>query len=62
MPKVRFIKHGWGHAPGDEAEYLEDFVSCMEQEGVAVRVDEQPKVERAVPPAPAKVETANVKR
>lgn len=61
MPKVRFIKHGWGHEPGDVAEYLEDFVSCMEQEGVAVRVDEQPTVERAVAPE-AKKETAQLKR
>lgn len=62
MPKARFIAHGWGHAPGDVVELPETFVACMEQEGVAVRVDDQPKVERAVPPAPAKVETAQIKR
>ena len=60
MPKVRFVQHGWGHEPGDVAEFTEPFVACMEQEGVAVRVDE-PKVERAVAPEPQK-ETANVKR
>lgn len=61
MPKMRFVRDAWDKPAGSVVDLPEDFCLQMEQEGVAVRVDEQPKVERAVAPE-AKKETANVKR
>ena len=61
MAKMRFIRDAWGHKAGDVVEYAPDFALCLTQEGVAVEVDAEPVVERAVAPEPAK-ETAHVKR
>jgi hypothetical protein len=60
MPKMRFTSDAWGHKAGDVEEYAPDFVVCLKQEGVAVEVDAEPKVERAV--APQNAETAAIKR
>lgn len=61
MPKMRFTTDAWGHKAGDVVDYAADFALCLTQEGVAVEVDGEPTVERAVAPAPKK-ETANLKR
>jgi hypothetical protein len=58
---MRFIRDAWGHKAGDVVEYAPDFALCLTQEGVAVEVDAEPVVERAVAPEPGK-ETAHVKR
>jgi len=61
VAKMRFTRDAWGHKAGDVVEYAPDFALCLTQEGVAVEVDAEPVVERAVAPEPAK-ETAHVKR
>ncbi len=58
---MRFVRDGWGHKAGDEVEKLPDFARVLEQEGYAVPVDAQPKVERAVAQEPDK-RTADIKR
>lgn len=60
MPMMRFTSDAWGHKAGDVVEYAADFALCLTQEGVAVEVDAQPAVERAV--VKPKVETAAIKR
>jgi hypothetical protein len=60
MPQMRFTSDAWGHKIGDVVEYAPDFALCLKQEGVAVEVDAQPKVERAV--AAPQAETAAIKR
>ena len=60
MKRMRFIADAWGHKAGDVVEYEHDFVVCLTQEGVAVEVDAEPTVERAV--APQNAETAAIKR
>jgi hypothetical protein len=60
MPLMRFTTDAWGHKAGDVVEYAPDFALCLKQEGVAVEVDAEPKVERAV--APQHAETAAIKR
>lgn len=61
MPKMRFTRDAQDKPAGSVVELPEDFCVSLEQEGVAVRVDEEPKVERAVAPE-AKKETAQLKR
>lgn len=57
---MRFTQDAWGHKAGDVVEYAPDFALCLKQEGVAVQVDAQPPVERAV--QKPKTETAAIKR
>lgn len=62
MPRVKFLRDGWGHKAGDVVEKIPDFVQVLEQEGYAVETTEQPtKVEHAVAVEPEK-RTANLKR
>jgi len=60
VKRMRFIADAWGHKAGDVVEYEHDFVVCLKQEGVAVEVDAEPNVERAV--APQNAETADIRR